>query len=141
MSDIVCPECGQVTSLVAIRRAAEEFCKHCDYPLFWAPTAVPLVAGSGSSEATLRRLPGAGGRMLIGTLVCPTCGELNPMSEVFCIRCGDPLFPVEQEPEPEPPPPPPPPPPEPEPRSLWWLWVLIASIVVIAGGLLLWWWL
>jgi hypothetical protein len=142
MADIVCPECGQVTSLVAIRRAAEEFCKHCDYPLFWAPTAVPLVAGSASSDATLRRLPGAGGRMLIGTLVCPTCGELNPMSEVDCIRCGDPLFPVEEEPEPEPPPPPPPPPPpEPEPRSLWWLWVLIASIVAVAGGLLLWWWL
>ena len=42
MADIVCPECGLVTSLTAIRRAADEFCAHCDYPLFWAPTALPL---------------------------------------------------------------------------------------------------
>ena len=140
MADIVCPECGQVTSLIAIRRAAEEFCPHCDYPLFWAPAAVPLVAGSAPSDATLRRLPGAGGRMLIGTVVCPSCGEHNPMSEVDCIRCGDPLFPVDEEPEPEPPPPPPPPPPpEPEPRSWWWLWVLLASVVAVAGGLVLIW--
>ena len=80
MADIVCPECGQVTTLTAIRRAADEFCPHCDYPLFWAPTALPLVAGSAASDATVRRLPGAGGRMMIGTLVCPACGELNPMS-------------------------------------------------------------
>ena len=39
MAEIVCPECGQVTTLTAIRRAADEFCAHCDYPLFWAPTA------------------------------------------------------------------------------------------------------
>ena len=88
MADIVCPECGLVTSLTAIRRAADEFCTHCDYPLFWAPTALPLVAGSAPSDATLRRLPGAGGRLTIGTLVCPQCGELNPMTETLCIRDG-----------------------------------------------------
>ena len=105
MAEIVCPECGLVTSLTAIRRNADEFCKHCDYPLFSAPTALPLVAGATASDATLRRLPGAGGRMMIGTLVCPACGELNPMSEVWCIRCSSPLHPVPEEPLPEPPPP------------------------------------
>ena len=135
MAEIVCPECGLVTSLTAIRRAADEFCAHCDYPLFWAPTALPLVTGSTPSDATLRRLPGAGGRMMIGTLVCPQCGELNPMSETHCIRDGFPLHP-EPEPEPEPvpeAPPPPPPPPPPEPRSWWWLWILLTAIVGVIG--------
>jgi hypothetical protein len=137
MAEITCPECGLITDLPAIRRSAEEFCQHCDYPLFWAPSAVPLVAGTTANDATLRRLPGAGGRMLIGTLVCPTCGELNPMSEVWCIRCGSPLHPLPPEPEPEPPPPPPPPPPEPEPevRSLWWVWVLVTVAVGLIGGI------
>jgi hypothetical protein len=139
VAEIVCPECGLVTSLTAIRRAADEFCAHCDYPLFWAPTALPLVTGATASDATVRRLPGAGGRMMIGTLVCPACGELNPMSEIDCIRCGSPLHPVVAEPEPEPPPPPPPPAPEPlpEPRSWWWLWVLLTGIVGVIGAVLL----
>jgi hypothetical protein len=140
MADIVCPECGQITSLTAIRRAADEFCPHCDFPLFWAPAAQPLIAGSAANDATLRRLPGAGGRQMIGTLVCPTCGELNPMSEVWCIRCTSPLHPLpepEPEPEPEPPPPPPPPPPEPEPRSWWWLWVVLTAVVGVVGVVLL----
>jgi hypothetical protein len=138
MTEIVCPECGLVTPLAAIRRAADEFCPHCDYPLFWAPTAVSLVTGSIANDATLRRLPGAGGRMLIGTIVCPSCGELNPMNVDDCIRCGSPFHPVEEEPEPEPPPPPPPPPlPEPEPRSWWWLWALLTAVVGVAGGILL----
>jgi len=142
MADIVCPECGLVTQLTAIRRAADEFCVHCDYPLFWAPTALPLVAGSVPSDATLRRLPGTAGRVAIGTLVCPRCGELNPMTETHCIRdlCGAPLHPEplpEPEPEPEPPPPPPPPPPEPEPRSWWWLWVTLTAVVGVIGAILL----
>jgi hypothetical protein len=139
MADIACPECGLVTSLIAIRRAAEEFCPHCDYPLFWAPTAVPLAIGSAASDATLRRLPGAGGRVLIGTLVCPECGEHNPMSGVDCIRCNSPLFPIYEEPQPEPPPPPlpPPPPPPAEARSWWWLVILLTAIVAVAGGVLL----
>ena len=73
--------------------------------------------------------------MMIGTLVCPQCGELNPMSETHCIRDGFPLHP-EPEPEPEPvpePPPPPPPPPPPEPRSWWWLWVVLTAIVGVIG--------
>jgi hypothetical protein len=140
MADIVCPECGLVTSMTAIRRAADEFCTHCDYPLFWAPTALPLVTGSVPTDATLRRLPGAGGRMTIGTLVCAQCGELNPMTETHCIRDGFPLHPEPEpapEPEPEPPPAPPPPPPEPEPRSWWWLWVTLTAIVGVIGAIFL----
>ena len=83
MPDIVCPECGQVSRFVAIRRAAEEFCAHCDYPLFWAPTAVAMATPGVSSATTLRRLPGAGGRQRIGTRVCHECGELNALERVL----------------------------------------------------------
>ena len=141
MADIVCPECGLVTSLTSIRRAADEFCAHCDFPLFWAPSALPLVSASESSDATLRRLPGAGGRMVIGTIVCPQCGELNPLTETHCIRDGFPLHAL-PEPEPEPLPEPPPPlpapePPPPEPRSWWWLWVVLTGVVGVIGIVLL----
>jgi len=139
MTEIACPECGQVTNLPAIRRAADEFCRHCDYPLFWAPTAVPLAVSTDTHDAMLRRLPGVAGRMSIGTEVCPECGELNPMGTVYCIRCTAPLHPVaEPEPLPEPPPPPPPPP-EPEKRSWWWLWLILAAVVGLTTAAVLVW--
>ena len=120
MSEITCPECGQVSAITVIRRTADEFCTHCDYPLFWAPSSVPVAAGGPASDATLRRLPGAGGRMLIGTQVCPTCGELNPLAATHCIRCDTDFNP----------------PPEPEPVVIdepnrWWWWVLAAILFVI----------
>lgn len=130
MAEITCPECGQVTDLAAIRRAADEFCTHCDYPLFWAPSSVPLVTGGPSSDTTLRRLPGAGGRMLVGTQVCHACGELNPLSVTHCIRCSADLDPPEPEPEPEPLPELPPPPVVEEPNR-WWLWLLLALAFMI----------
>jgi uncharacterized paraquat-inducible protein A len=143
MPDITCPECGQVTTLATIRRAADEFCPHCDYPLFWAPSSVaPIAAGAAASNATLRRLPGAGGRVRIGTRVCPECGELNPMGEIYCIRCTAELDPKPPEPEPPPPPPrvvaPPPPPPPPPPRP-WWPWAVLAALFIILTVLVLWW--
>jgi uncharacterized paraquat-inducible protein A len=64
-------------------------------------------------------LPGAAGRLSIGTLVCPACGELNPMAETHCIRCGASLHP------------------EPEPRSLWWLWIVLTAVVGVVGAVLL----
>jgi hypothetical protein len=132
--DITCPECGQVSEFTSIRRAHDEFCSHCDYPLFWAPSSIPIVSGGPATDATLRRLPGAGGRMLIGTQVCPSCGELNPIGEAqtHCIRCSADLHPKPPEP---PPPPPPPPEPEPEPmiveESRWRWWLIVALVFVI----------
>ena len=129
MAEITCPECGQVTELVAIRRAADEFCTHCDYPLFWAPSSAPLVTTGPASDATLRRLPGAGGRMVIGTQVCPECGELNPIAATHCIRCTSDLNPPP--PAPEPLPAPAPPPPVVEEPNRWWLWLLLAVAFMI----------
>ena len=93
MPDIVCPECGHLSSFVAIRRSSDEFCPQCDYPLFWAPTAVPMATPGSTNLATLRRLPGAGGRQRVGSKVCPECGELSPLTETHCIRCGADLDP------------------------------------------------
>lgn len=140
MPDIVCPECSQITSLVAVRRAAEEFCSQCDYPLFWAPSAVPMATPGSSNAATMRRLPGAAGRRELGSQVCRSCGELNPLKETHCVRCSIELNPkpvVEQpvpvvqllEPEPEPLP-------EPIERP-WWIWLLVGSMLIIQTGIVL----
>lgn len=147
MPDIVCPECGHESSFVAIRRAADEFCPQCDYPLFWAPTAVPMATPGSTNMATLRRLPGAGGRQRVGSKVCPECGELSPLTETHCIRCGADLDP---KPEPVPEPEPirevvvPPPPPPPEPTRPWWVipGIVIAGIanLVFLIEVYDWWW-
>jgi len=110
MPDITCPECGQSTHLVAVRRDAAEFCSHCDFPLFWAASSIPAMSPGGNSDTTLRRLPGAGGRRRVGSKVCPECSELNPMGETHCIRCTSAL-----DPKPVAPPPPAPLPPAPAP--------------------------
>lgn len=148
MPDIVCPECGHQSSFVAIRRSADEFCPQCDYPLFWAPTAVPMATPGSTNLATLRRLPGAGGRQRVGSKVCPECGELSPLTETHCIRCGADLDP-KPEPEPEPEPirdvvVPPPPPPPPEPKRPWWVipGIVIAGVanIVLLIEVYDWWW-
>jgi hypothetical protein len=132
MADIICPECGLVSSLPSIRRASTEFCAHCDFPLFWAPTAAPMAMESTSSDTTLRRLPGAGGRQMIGTRVCPVCGELNSIAEQFCTRCSSDMDPLpEIVPEPvEEIPPPPPPAPVPQKRN-WIPWIVFALVTVV----------
>ncbi len=147
MTDIVCPECGHESSFVAIRRSADEFCPQCDFPLFWAPSAVPMATPGSTNMATLRRLPGAGGRQRVGSKVCPECGELSPLTETHCIRCGADLDP---KPEPAPEPEPirevvvPPPPPPPEPTRPWWVipGIVIAGIanIVLLIEVYNWWW-
>lgn len=148
MPDIVCPECGHEASFVAIRRSSDEFCPQCDYPLFWAPAAVPMATPGSSNLATLRRLPGAGGRQRVGSKVCPECGELNPVTETHCIRCGSDLDPKPlPEPTPEPirtvmlPPPPAPPP---EPTRPWWVIPALVVLGVLNVVFLIeafdWWW-
>ena len=138
MPDITCPQCGQQTELLMVRRSSDEFCTHCDYPLFWAPSTVPTTSPGVNSGDTLRRLPGAGGRTHVGSKICPDCGELNPMGNVLCLRCNAELDPRPVEPEPEFIPPPPPPPPEPEPEPVviatpWWWWVLAAALTLAIG--------
>lgn len=137
MAEIVCPECGLVSTLPSIRRASDEFCSHCDFPLFWAPTAVPAMTESSSNDSTLRRLPGAGGRLMIGTRVCPTCGELNSIAEKFCTRCHN-----DMDPQPAqlvvPPPPPPPALVVVEKRN-WWPWIALALVTILAIlGIVIW---
>src|SRR3712207_1525286 len=98
MPDVTCPECGLVSPLTTIRKSAEEFCPHCDFPLFWAKSSLTVTTTTSSTGVSLRRLPGAGGRLVVGTKVCPACGELNPLGETHCIRCAAELDPKPPEP-------------------------------------------
>ncbi len=135
MATITCPECSQVSEFEALRRSADEFCSHCDYPLFWARPDGPALLDNGTVDDSRRRLPGTGGRMTVGSRACPECAEQNPLSGVLCIRCGsllDPPPPIEPLPEPEPAPPPPAPvvvvvP----PKRRWWPWVVLGVAVVV----------
>jgi hypothetical protein len=134
-----CPGCGTVVSLAAVETSADEFCRVCDYPLFWAEQAqVQLVAAEGAdaalAAARLRR-PGAAGRQTPVGEPCPSCGEINVADATYCHRCGSPMRPepvpvaapevVVEAPEPPPPPPVP-----------WWrrhLVPLVAGVATLVG--------
>ncbi len=128
---ITCPECGTITTFDQIQRDSTEFCQRCDYPLFWARPDGPALVSTSDIDVSRRRLPGTGGRLVVGSRPCPECGEQNPLNGVYCIRCSALLDPL---PVPEPPPPPaplPPPPPPPEPVRNWWPWIVLGVGVVI----------
>jgi hypothetical protein len=130
--DVTCPACGTVAVVTLTRRESADFCRNCDYPLFWTPAKI-VVDRSGLSEDSLRRLPGTVGRVTVASFPCPYCAEPNQVTAIDCIRCGRPLRPVHF----EPPPPmpmylPEPIEPEPEPGIPWWVWLLIVG-VLIAG--------
>jgi hypothetical protein len=133
---ITCPECGSAAAVTLNRRDSSDFCRNCDYPLFWAPSKVLRDPSSTSHEESLRRLPGTVGRATIASLTCPHCAEPNAVSAVTCVRCGLSLH-VVAEPPPPPPPPvyvPPPPTPvyvEPERGVAWWVWALIGAAFVL----------
>ncbi|MDQ1397678.1 MAG: hypothetical protein QOG64_2937 [Acidimicrobiaceae bacterium] len=133
MPEVLCPGCGTESHFDQLRRDSSEFCRVCDYPLFWVrTTAFALDQIDTDGENGLRRLPGTAGRVAAASLFCPSCTEPNPVAAVLCIRCGSDLHPRKVEP-----PPPPPPEPEPEPVVLVvappsrWPWILLALAVLI----------
>jgi hypothetical protein len=136
---ITCPECGTTALVTLNHRQSQDFCRNCDYPLFWVPTRV-VLGRDGGGEAALRRLPGTVGRATIAALACPHCDEPNAVTATVCVRCGLSLHPVAL-----PPPPPPPvyvaPAPVPEPEVMapepgwpWWVWALICVVGAAAIG-------
>jgi hypothetical protein len=130
---ITCPECGETQTIEPAQRRAEDFCQRCDFPLFWARSAV-VPLSTDDTGASLRRLPGTVGRAATASVPCPHCGEPNSPTAIICIRCSQPMVVLAPEPEPEPEPVyvPPPPEPEPEPAFPWW-WVIggCAALVII----------
>ena len=128
---ISCPECGELAEVQPGRRRSEDFCRRCDFPLFWARAAVISPFGEEAS-ASLRRLPGTVGRAATAGIACPHCGEPNSPAALICVRCGGDMHPV----VPPPPPPvvvyqPPPPPPPPVPEKTSWLWLIIIGICLV----------
>lgn len=133
-TDLVsCPNCGTAAMVTLNRRDSRDFCRTCDYPLFWTPGAIVRDAAPGSGES-LRRLPGQAGRVTVASQPCPSCAEPNSLSAIICIRCSGPMK-IEVAP----------PPPTPvyvapapviapvlvEEKSVpWWVWALLAAGLV-----------
>ena len=87
---VTCPECGLAASVDLAKRSSDDFCRSCDFPLFWAKSSV-ISAFDAEQGASLRRLPGTAGQAGRPGVDCPTCGELNQTLAVNCIRCGGPM--------------------------------------------------
>jgi hypothetical protein len=136
MPEITCPGCGTVSHFEELRRSATEFCRSCDYPLFWARSTLVAARGGGSDGDTgLRRLPGTAGRTTVATVTCWACQEPNLVAATICVRCGSDLAG-----------PPPAPAPEPQPAPVVevveevvvvpkpspWPWILLA-VLFVAG--------
>jgi hypothetical protein len=136
---INCPVCGALGQVDPTRRDAEDFCAHCDFPLFWAKDRIPLAEPTEAGDDSLRRLPGALGRVVIASVPCPHCNELNLPTASVCARCGLSMHYVPAPPPAVPPAPLPPPQrslptPEPEePERLWIWWVVLITVFVLAG--------
>jgi hypothetical protein len=90
-----CPGCGTVVSLATVQNSAEEFCRVCDFPLFWAEQAQVQLVAADTADAALAaarlRRPGAAGRQTPVGESCPSCGEINVADATFCHRCGSPM--------------------------------------------------
>lgn len=140
---VTCPECGQLTTVNMARRSSDDFCRICDFPLFWAKGTVITPEGQ-ENGASLRRLPGTVGRAATASLICPHCAEPNSPTAEICVRCALSLHPVdipEPGPQPEPlivfePHPEPEPEPEPSPKFDWW-WVVAVIMAVVAVALII----
>lgn len=130
-TDVTCPSCGTVSHFDQMRRDAQEFCRRCDYPLFWVRSSEAPVGEGSEGDVGLRRLPGAGGRQVVASLGCPACNEPNLYAATVCIRCGADMHPAPAMPvvaAPPPPPPAPPPPPEPEVGPVWPYYVGLVGV-------------
>lgn len=128
---VTCPECGQPGTVTINRRASHDFCRRCDFPLFWTPSEVLLAERAGGDS--LRRLPGTAGRQSVGSAACPHCAEGNLVTATTCVRCGGPMRPPVAPPPVVVAPPPPPAPvavePEPEEQSQAWLWIAVGALL------------
>lgn len=134
-----CPSCGTVSWFEEIRRGADEFCRECDYPLFWARGNEPTRSAYSDEDPEVRRLPGTA-RVAVVTQECWSCRKPNPQTATVCVHCGSDLS---GPPAPAPAPPPvtvvveAPPPPPPPPAPSIWPWVVLAVLFVLGLVLLL----
>lgn len=151
MIEIECPGCGREVWLEELDQSSDEFCEHCDAPLFFArPSRVAGEAGQ-TGEVGLGRRPGFDGRRVALAQRCHSCGEPNKADATYCRRCGNEMHTAppplsrpeplaEEPPRPLSPPPPPPSDPIPSRDSLLWIALqvtLLTLLVIVAVGVLL----
>ena len=54
-TSVTCPECGTHSDIMSGRRDSGDFCRSCDFPLFWSSTAIGVRAADEESDDALRR--------------------------------------------------------------------------------------
>jgi len=86
---VTCPECGQLATVNMARRSADDFCRNCDFPLFWAKGTVITPEGQ-ETRASLRRLPGTVGRA--GTASLIWAGGVPSGAEVMLVTALAPVL-------------------------------------------------
>lgn len=102
MPNIVCPDCSTETFIDdrsgPLDGTPEEFCRICDYPLFWVSHLALTAAGPGVVDppqpSPLRRYPGTEGIESTTAVTCPVCRELNSPERRLCWRCRSELRPI-----------------------------------------------
>lgn len=137
---VTCPECGATQYVNLNRRDSTDFCRRCDFPLFWVPSRVTRDHNPATSGESLRRLPGTGGATRLASIACPHCAERNPATAETCARCGRSMRLESPPPPPQPvyvPPPAPEPEPEPAQGVPWWVWTLIGTVGVVLAFVVL----
>jgi hypothetical protein len=115
---VPCENCGTVSHFDEWRYDAGEFCRQCDFPLFWSKDRDADGPRPSTADVGHRRRPGTEGRAGLARIVCNNCSEPNRVNDdpkAICVRCGALLH---QPPPSPPPPPPPPPPPAPPPPKV-----------------------
>lgn len=94
MIEVECPGCGRPAWLEGIDQSSDEFCEHCDAPLFFAePARREPAAAVEEPEAPVGRRPGFDGRRVVLGERCHVCREPNKADATYCRRCGAELHP------------------------------------------------
>jgi hypothetical protein len=139
MEAVTCPECGTLATVAVRRRESNDFCRTCDYPLFWIPSRIQLDSDDDLGDGSLRRLPGTVGKATVASVACPHCDEPNGVAAQLCVRCGLTMRPVALPPAPEivyiPAPAPEPVIVQQKAHVPWWVWVLV--FIVLSGSIAL----